>query len=129
MRLTSSRWFVPAVAFVIGCLFVAAGIGSGAKPAQYVIGFVIVAGYAVVLVLLQSRSDMARVLSGLPPDERWETINNRALSMAAQVIAVVLLGAFLVASFGGGDPMPYAWLSLVFAGAYLGGLGWYRTRS
>jgi hypothetical protein len=129
MRLTSSRWFVPAVAFAIGCLVVIAGIGTGAKPEQYLIGFVVVAGYGVGLVALQPRSDVALVLSGLPADERWEAINHRALSMAAQVLAVILVGAFLVTSFTGADPMPYAWLSLVFATAYLGSLAWYRVRS
>jgi hypothetical protein len=124
-----SRWFVPALALVIGLLIVVAEAGSGAKPVQYAIGFLIVAGYAVGLVLLQSRSDLAKLLSGLPADERWETFNLRALSTAAQVIAVVLVGAFLVAQFTGGDPMTYAWLGAVFSLAYLGSLIWYRARS
>jgi hypothetical protein len=63
-----------------------------------------VAGYAIALRLLQSRSDMASLLSGLPRDERWDSINLRALSLAAQVIAVVLVGAvFAVAYLGGLD--------------------------
>jgi len=53
----------------------------------------------------------------------------RALSLAAQVLALVLVGAFLVFSFKGGDSTPYAWLGLVFAVSYLGGLIWYRARS
>jgi hypothetical protein len=69
-----------------------------------------VAGYALLLLVLQSRSDVASVLSGLPRDERWESINLRALSLAAQVVAVALVAAFLVTSFGSGDPTPYAWL-------------------
>jgi Na+/H+ antiporter NhaD/arsenite permease-like protein len=129
MRLTSSRWFVPAVALVIGSLIVAAELGGGSKPLQAVIGFAIVAVYAIGLLVLQSRSDVARVLSGLPPDERWESINNRALSTSAQVIAVVLVGAFVISSFQGADPMPYAWTAAVFSLAYLGSLAWYRARS
>ncbi len=65
--------------------------------------------------------------SGLPRDERWESINLRALSLAAQAIAVILVGAFLVAQFGGADSTPYAWLGVVFALVYLGGLVWYRA--
>jgi O-antigen/teichoic acid export membrane protein len=72
---------------------------------------------------------MASLLSGLPRDERWESINLRALSLAAQVTAVVLVGAFLVTQFGGGDSTPYAWVGVVFAVGYLGGLAWYRSRS
>jgi hypothetical protein len=93
------------------------------------VAFVIVAGYAIALRALQSRSDMASLLSGLPRDERWESINLRALSLAAQLVAVVLVGAFLVTQFGGGDSTPYAWVGAVFAVAYLGGLAWYRSRS
>jgi O-antigen/teichoic acid export membrane protein len=78
---------------------------------------------------LQSRSDLASVLSALPRDERWESINLRALSLAAQVIAVVLVGAFLVTEFRGGDSTPYAWVGAVAALAYLGGRGWYRSHS
>jgi hypothetical protein len=124
-----SKWVVPAVGFVLGLLIAAAELGRQASPAQAGVAFAIVAGYAIVLRVLQSRSDVASLLSGLPRDERWESINVRALSLAAQLIAVVLVGAFLVARFGGADATPYAWLGAVFAVAYLGGLVWYRSRS
>ncbi len=124
-----SRWVVPTVGFVLGLLVAAAALGREASLVQAVIAFAIVAGYAFLLLVLQSRSDVASVLSGLPRDERWESINLRALALAAQVLAVVLVGAFLVASFGGGDPTPYAWVGALFAIAYLGGILWYRARS
>jgi hypothetical protein len=124
-----SKWVVPAVGFVLGLLIAAAELGRQASPAQAGVAFAIVAGYAIALRVLQSRSDVASLLSGLPRDERWESINVRALSLAAQLIAVVLVGAFLVARFGGADATPYAWLGAVFAVAYLGGLVWYRSRS
>jgi hypothetical protein len=124
-----SKWFVPLVGLVLGLLIAAAELGRNATPVQGAISFAIVAGYALALRALQSRSDVASVLSGLPRDERWESINLRALSLAAQVIAVVLVGAFLVTQFGGGDSTPYAWVGAVFGAAYLGGLAWYRSRS
>jgi hypothetical protein len=124
-----SKWFVPAVGFVIGLLMAAAMLGRQASPAQAVLAFAIVAAYAVVLRLLQSRSDLASLLSGLPRDERWESINLRALSLAAQLIAVLLVAAFLVTQFGGSDSTPYAWLGATFGVAYLGGLVWYQRRS
>ena len=126
---TLSRWFVPAVGFVLGLLIAAAEMGRNASPWQAALAFAIVAGYALALRALQSRSDMASLLSGLPRDERWTSINLRALSLAAQVIAVVLVVAFLVAQFSGGDADTYARLGAIFAVAYLGGLVWYRWRS
>ena len=129
MTTSMSRWFVPAVGFVLGLLIAAAEMGRNASPGQAAVAFAIVAGYAIALRVLQSRSDMASLLSGLPRDERWASINLRALSLAAQLIAVVLVGSFLVAQFGGADSTPYAWLGAVFALGYLGGLVWYRSRS
>ena len=126
---TLSRWFVPAVGLVLGLLIAAAELGRNASPWQAAVSFAIVAGYALALRALQSRSDMASLLSGLPRDERWTSINLRALSLAAQVIAVVLVVAFLVAQFSGGDADTYARLGAIFAVAYLGGLVWYRWRS
>ena len=129
MTTNMSRWVVPAVGFVLGLLMAAALLGRHASLAQGAVAFVIVAGYAIALGALQSRSDMASLLSGMPRDERWESINQRALSLAGQLIAVVLVGAFLVTQFGGGDSTPYAWVGAVFAVGYLGGLLWYRSRS
>jgi hypothetical protein len=129
MMTSLSKWFVPAVGFVLGLLIAAAEMGRGASLGQAALAFAIVAGYAIALRALQSRSDMASLLSGLPRDERWESINVRALSLAAEVLAVALVAAFLVTRFGGGDATPYAWLGAVFGLAYLGGLVWYRIRS
>lgn len=123
------RWFVPLVGLALGLLIAAAEMGRDASPWQAAVAFAVVAGYALALRALQSRSDMASLLSGLPRDERWESINLRSLSLAAQIIAVVLVAAFLVTEFIGGDSTPYAWTGVVFAVAYLGGLIWYRSRS
>jgi len=126
--MTGSKWFVPVVGFVIGILMAAAELGRNAAPWQAALAFAIVAVYALGLRLLQSKSETASLLSGLPVDERWESINNRALALAAQVIAVILLAAFLVTQFGGGDAMPYAATLAVFSIAYIGGIAWYRWR-
>jgi hypothetical protein len=124
-----SKWFVPAVGLVLGLLMAAAMLDHQATVGQAVLAFAIVAGYAVALRLLQSRSDLASLLSGLPRDERWESINLRALSLAAELLAVLLVAAFLVTQFGGSDSTPFAWLGAAFAAAYLGGLVWYQRRS
>ena len=124
-----SRWVVPVFGFVLAVLIGLALMGQNASPLQVLLSVAIAAGYAIALRALQSRSDVASVLSGMPPDERWESINLRALSIAAQIIAVALVGAFLVVEFSGGDAMPYAWLGALFAASYIAGLVWYRSRS
>ena len=129
MTSTISRWTVPIVGFVLGILIALSMLGSDATPVEAAIAFAFVAGYAIVLRLLQSRSDVASLLSGMPRDERWESINLRALSLAAQVIAVAIVGAFLVTQFSRADATPYAWLGALFAATYLGGILWYRQRS
>ena len=129
MTTNMSRWVVPIVGFVLGLLIAAAELGRQATPAQAIVAFVVVAGYAIALRLLQTRSDVASLLSGLPRDERWASINLRALSLAAQMVAVVLVLAFLATTFAGGDALPSAWVGAVFAAGYLGGLAWYRCRS
>ena len=124
----NSRWLVPAVGFVIGVLIAAAELGRQATPWQAGLAFAIVAVYALGLRFLQSRSETASLLSGLPVDERWESINARALALAAQIVAIVLLIAFLGTQFAAGDATPYAALGATFAVAYIGGVIWYRWR-
>lgn len=129
MTKTMTRLLVPAVALILGLLIAASLLGPNASPTQAAIAFVIVAGYAIVLVALQSRSDVASLLSGMPRDERWDMINLRALSLAAQVLAVALVAAFLITQFQGGDAMPYASMGGLFGLVYLAGIAWYRARS
>jgi hypothetical protein len=128
MSMNTSRWVVPAVGFVIGLLVAAAMLGGNATPLQAAAGFAVVAAYALGLRFLQTRSETASLLSGLPVDERWEAINARALSLAAQTLAVILVVAFLVTQFRGGDSTPYELLGVAFAMAYFGGIVWYRWR-
>ncbi|MEX1169547.1 MAG: hypothetical protein WEE50_05330 [Chloroflexota bacterium] len=126
---TISSWTVPIVGFVLGILIALSLLGRDATPVQAGIAFAISAGYALVLRALQSRSDVASLLSGMPRDERWDWINLRALSLSAQVIAIAIVGAFLVAQFNGADATPYAWLGALFGATYLAGIVWYRQRS
>jgi hypothetical protein len=129
MSTTMSRWIVPIVGVGLALLIAAAELGRNASPIEAFVAFAIVAGYAIALRVLQSRSDVASLLSGMPGDERWAAINTRALAAAAQVLAIVLVIAFLVVQFGGGDAMPYAWIGAVFGVSYLGALAWIRSRS
>ena len=128
-RLDMSRWLVPATGIVLGILIAIALMGQHASPAQIALSLVFVIGYAVAVQVFQRRSDVASVLAGHPVDERWSAINDHALSLAAQVTAVVLVVAFLAVTFAGGDALPYAWVGAVLAVSYLAGIAWYRARS
>jgi len=124
-----TRWVVPVFGVGLAVLIGAAELARHASPIEALAAFVIVAGYAITLRVFQSRSDVASLLSGMPGDERWASINSRALAVAAQVVAVALVVAFVVVQFGGGDATPYALIAAVFGLAYLGALAWIRSRS
>ena len=128
MSTSVSKWAVPGAGFVIGLLVAAAELGRDATPLEAAIAFVIVAGYALGLRLLQSRSETASLLSGLPMDEPWQSINQRALSLAAQAMAVIIAIALVATLFVGGNALTYAWLGAAFAAAYFGGIAWNRWR-
>lgn len=129
MTTAMTKWIVPIFGVGLAVLIAAAELARHGSPAEALVAFVIVAGYAIALRILQSRSDVASLLSGMAADERWASINSRALGAAAQVVAVVLVIAFVVIQFGGGDATPYAAIGAVFGVSYLGALAWIRSRS
>ena len=65
-----SKWVVPAFGFVLGLLVSAAELGRQASPLQAAVAFAIVAGYAIALRVLQSRSDVASLPDGVWPARR-----------------------------------------------------------
>jgi hypothetical protein len=88
----------------------------------------IIGGYVLALTVLRSRSDTAGVLAGDVVDERWQLIHQRALALTAQLIAVVLVAAFVITDATGGNAAPYSWPAAVVGATYLGGVLWYRWR-
>jgi hypothetical protein len=128
-RLDMAKWLVPGLSVVLGVLIAVALAGQHQPPWLIAVSFAIMAAYGAALLVLQRRSDVAQVLAGHPADERWASINDRALALAAQVVALVVVVAFLVTTATGGDAMPYAWVGAVFGLVYLGGIAWYRLRS
>ncbi len=124
-----NRWITPVFGVVLALAIAAVEYHRTGSAAEGALAFAIVAGYAVFVLVLQSRSETASLLAGLPVDERWMSINHRALAAAAQVMAVFLSAAFIGTEFAGGDAMPYAWSALVLVVAYLTATLWYRWRS
>ena len=129
MKNPASRWLVPVVALVLGGLVTAATLSQGASWAGAGLSAAFVFAYATGLWLLQSRSETASLLAGNPIDERWKSINQQALAFAGSLMAAILVLAFVVVEFRGGDALPYAWLATSFAVLYLGGIAWFRWRS
>lgn len=107
-----------AVGFVIG----AAELVSGEPPWRALVATLIPIGYGALVTVLARRSDTASVLAGRPIDERSEHINQEASAWALGLTAIVILGAFIVATAVQGDWAPYALIGAVMAAAYAGSL-------
>jgi hypothetical protein len=124
-----AKWTVPATSAVLGVL-IAAALAVQHQPLWLVLcSAAIMFGYGAAILVLQRRSDVAQVLAGRPVDERWASINGQALALAAEVVALVVVVAFIVTTLTGGDAMPYAFIGAVLGLVYLGGIAWYRARS
>ena len=125
------RWVVLAAVMAVGAagtLASNAGYGRGVWVWQALLEFGIAGAFLWGLSVLLSRSETASLRLGLPLDERWESISNRALALAARFIVVVLVAAIVAIPIAGGDAAPYALVGAAFASAYLGGIVWYHWR-
>lgn len=129
MKSLASRWSMPVVGLAIGAAISLAGWLHYGSVLGSVLGFAITCAYVGGVVVLRTRSETATLLTGIAVDERWASINERALSAAAQLMALILVAALIVVNIAGGDPMPYAQMAVAFAIAYLGGILWFRWRS
>jgi hypothetical protein len=123
------KWVTPAFGLVLAVVMAAVELRRSGSAPQAIAVLAIVGGYAVAVFILRSRSETFGLLAGVPVDERWASINQRALASAAVVIAVATVGAFVIVEYSGGDPMPYALMASIFALAYLGSILWFRWRS
>ena len=118
----------PGGAFVIGALiFVVALIGHVPLVVAFALAGVMVI-YGVV-VLLGRRSDFIGVLSAPQSDERSWNAHIRASAAAGQVVAAVVVAAFLVDLAHGNFGMT-AWVAMgaVFGVTYLVALLFYVRR-
>lgn len=86
---------VPAVGIGIGVLYLILGIARG-QVGQGLIGLAIMLAYVALLLGLRRRSETAQLLNGRPTDERQAQVLLQASALTGQVLAAVLVGAFLV---------------------------------
>jgi hypothetical protein len=123
------KWVTPAFGLVLAAVMALVELRRSGSALQAVAIFAIVGGYAAVVFVLRTRSETFGLLAGVPVDERWRSINQRALATTAQLMALVLVASFLGVEATGGDGMPYAWTACVLALGYLGSILWFRWRT
>jgi len=121
------RLAVPVTAVVLGAAaWAAQAIGGDVRGGA--ISFAIMGAYAVVVFVLATRSDIAGVLAGNAPDERYRAIDLRALAATGLVLIVYVLGGFMWEQAHGRSGMPYTLMGAVAGLTYLGSLIYGRFR-
>ena len=117
MRVTSSRWFLPAFALVLGVvMFGAQWIGGHAEEG---LGSLAIMAAFGALILFGGRSETIRGLRGDGRDERFRTLDLKATAFAGIAVICALIAAFVVELARGHSGMPYAWLGAIGGLAYL----------
>ena len=127
-RLYKTRWFMPSFALFIGLVMLAA-FWIGDNLAQGLGSFAVMAGVAALFYFGGRRSETLAGLGGPTRDERWEKIDLEATALAGLVVALVIIGAFLVEVAQGQDGSPYSALGAVGGLAYVLAVVFLRSRS
>lgn len=116
------------IGFVIGLVIAASELLGGDSILTAAVSLAVVVGFAVLVTLLQGRSETASSLAGRPVDERWEHIGLEASAYAFAVSGLATIGALAIAQATGGAWQPYAIVAGVMGLAYLGSLAVVRAR-
>jgi hypothetical protein len=126
MRITRTKWFVPAFCVVLGVVvFVAQWIGG--DPRSGLVSFAILAGFGV-LILLGGRSETVRGLRGDGRDERFRQIDIHATALAGLAVILAVIVAFVVELARGHDGNPYGWLGAIGGLTYIAAIIIFRIR-
>jgi drug/metabolite transporter (DMT)-like permease len=126
MRLTRTRWFLPAFSLALGGAMLAAfAVGGHTGLGLYSLGVMAAAG---AVFLLGGHSETIRGLRGDGRDERFSRMDLLATAFAGLVLIVAVIVAFLVEVARGHNGMQYAWLGAVAGLAYLAAIVVLRVR-
>ena len=111
-------WTVPVTAAVMGLAFLVIYLAHD-DTAMAVSGLALMLAYAAVLVFGSRRSEAVSLLRGESPDERARSIEQRAAALTLHVLAVVLVGGYLVSLARNTGETTWAGLCAVLGGTYL----------
>jgi uncharacterized membrane protein len=112
------RWAVPATGLAIGVGYVAIFLARD-DPEMAVAGFVIMAAYVLVLVVVSRRSEAVALLRGETTDERRSAIQQRASAFTLHVLVLVLLAGFVTEMIRGKSGHPWDLLCAVGGVTYI----------
>ncbi len=118
----------PLTAVVIGFVLIGLELSQGASPAPAAEGGAILFAYALALWFFQNRSDAVSVLAGRPVDELWQTINQKAMAVAATLAAMVALAGFGLMVLLGRESWQFGSMAGVLGLGYIGAIIWYKWR-
>jgi hypothetical protein len=123
---TVRRWAVPVFSVVIGIAMCAVVWAQG-RPLQglLMLGVMLVAAAVVVIF---RRSEPIAMLAEESTEERRRLIQLKAGYFSVNVLAVVIVGGFLVDVLRGGDGGPWALLGFVGGASFVGAIVFYSRR-
>lgn len=123
----SSRLALPVTAVVLGVVsWIALAVGGDPRGGAVAFGILVL--YALIVFLLARRSDVAKVLAGRAPDERYRALDMQAVAITGFVLILCVIGGFLWEEAHGRSGMPYTLLGAIAAFTYFGALVYGRLR-
>ncbi len=120
------RWYVPAVATLIGIAYLIAGL-VGDDLRFGVFGLLLMLGVAAAMMLAGRKSETVKGLLDRQ-DERIRSIDNEATMFAGMVLVISVIVGFIIEIARGQDGSPYAALGAIAGVSYVVALVVLRLR-
>lgn len=126
MKMTRTKWFLPAFCVALGgAVLVAQWIGGNLHGG--LVSLALLTGFGLV-ILVGGRSETVRGLRGDGRDERFRMIDIHATALAGIVLIVTLIVVWLIELGRGHDGSPYGELMAVGGLAYIAAIALMRWR-
>lgn len=116
------------VGLILGALLIGLEVLQGAPVTRAAGGMALVVVFIGVIWVFQTRSETVSALAGKPVDERWQLIQERAMTAAMGMGIVVAIVGFAVMEVMGRDNWQFTLMALVLSFGYMVALVWYRWR-
>ena len=126
MKLTKTKWFLPAFCVALGgAVLTAQWIGGDLHGG--LLSLALLSGFGL-LILVSGRSETVRGLRGDARDERFRQIDIRATAFAGTILVLTLTAVWLIELGRGRSGSPYSELMAVGGVAYLAAIAFMRWR-